>query len=300
MRIGAFEIEEHLPDMRDPHVVTVLVPWLDAGKVGALALNQLRDYFGARELGKLAVPGRFFDFTRYRPTVHYVDGERVLTMPNTTISYARPDEGPDLLFLHMLEPHAFAETYIQSVLRLLTSLGIKRHVRLGASYGSVPHTRTLPVSYSLNGQRIDLRTGEPIPQQGFYEGPTSIMNSVTNGMEESGIETMSLMVRLPYYAQLEEDYTGKARLLETFADIYSVPSLFADIIAKDKSRGERQYRRISAELVNNPAAKSLVEQLESDYDAQPSQSSIPDTLPPLSPDIEKFLREMDDQLGNSQ
>lgn len=299
MRIGAFEVEEDLPEMRDPHVIAVLVPWLDAGRVGALSLAQLREHFGARDIGKLAVPGRFFDFTRYRPNVSYVDGERVLAMPNTTISYARPDEGPDLLFLHMLEPHAFAETYIQSILRILKSIGIKRHVRLGASYGSVPHTRPLPVSYTLNGQRIDLRTGDIIEQQMYYEGPTSIMNSVTSGLEESGIESMSLMVRLPYYAQLEEDYTGMARLLETFSDLYHVPSLFTDTIAKDRTRGERQYRRISAELVNNPAAKALVEQLESDYDAQPTQRSTSENLPPLSPDIEKFLREMDDQLGNA-
>ena len=73
MNIGAFDIIDPTPELKEPHVVSVLVPWVDAGSVGTLALGSLMRYFDAQELGKLSTPGRFFDFTRYRPTAQNID-----------------------------------------------------------------------------------------------------------------------------------------------------------------------------------------------------------------------------------
>ena len=81
MNIGAFEIQEPLPELRDPHVLSLLVPWVDAGSVGTLALSKLETHFDSQELGKLSAPGSFFDFTRYRPISHTFEGQRLLTIP---------------------------------------------------------------------------------------------------------------------------------------------------------------------------------------------------------------------------
>jgi len=67
MKIGAFEIREPLPQLREPHVLASLRPWVDVNNVGTLTLDGLEARFGARELGHLAEPGLFYDFTRYRP-----------------------------------------------------------------------------------------------------------------------------------------------------------------------------------------------------------------------------------------
>ena len=64
MRIGAFEINEPVPELRDPHVFAMVRPWVDVGSVGTLTLNRLERYLGSKELGKLHRPGVFFDFTR--------------------------------------------------------------------------------------------------------------------------------------------------------------------------------------------------------------------------------------------
>src|ERR1044071_8467874 len=106
MRIVPLELPEPVPTLREPHAVVMLRPWVDVGSVGSLTLGRLERHFGAEELGKLARPGTFFDFTRYRPTVRTVNGERVTTSPNTYIYHAQPPSGPSLLFLHLLEPHA--------------------------------------------------------------------------------------------------------------------------------------------------------------------------------------------------
>ena len=109
MRIGAFEIKEPLPQLREPHALAILRPWVNVGRVGTTVLSRLERHFETKELGELSRPGAFFDFTRYRPKSRLVDGHREMIIPNSTISYAQKEEKPDLVFLNLREPHAFGK-----------------------------------------------------------------------------------------------------------------------------------------------------------------------------------------------
>src|SRR5919206_279881 len=124
MKIGAFEIAEPVPELKDPHALVMIRPWVDVGSVGTLTLKQIERHFGAQPVGKLARPGTFFDFTRYRPSVKLVAGQR----------------------------------------------------------------------------------------ESQYEGPTTIMNLLSDTATELGLGMMSFMAHLPHYAQLEEDFAGTARM----------------------------------------------------------------------------------------
>ncbi len=297
MRVSAFKVNKPVPELNDPIVFGTLIPWLDAGNVGTVALSRLEESLQAVRIAELAVPGRFFDFTRYRPLARFVEGKRVLQIPNSTLSYAKRPGGSDILFLNMMEPHLFAERYIDAVLLLLQALGIKKHCRLGAWWDAVPHTRALPVSYSVAGQQIDIDTREVLPRRpGGYEGPTSIMNQVTDRLESLGIENQSLMLRLPYYARLEEDHTGVARLLETMLQVFDLPTTLADVVAAEAYEGKSQYQRLSSQVSSNPEVSSLLQRLEEDYDSQERVVGN-EPPPPLSPEVETFLREINDQLG---
>ena len=110
MKECAFTLADPLPELKDPHVIAMLRPWIDVGSVGTIALRKLERYFGAKELGRLSRPGNFYDFTRYRPIMRTVEGNRVLNIPNTIINYAVREEPPDLLFFHLLEPSPSAKT----------------------------------------------------------------------------------------------------------------------------------------------------------------------------------------------
>jgi hypothetical protein len=153
MKIGAFQIHEPVPELKDPHVFAMVRPWVDVGSVGTLTLNRLERYLGSKELGKLDRPGEFFDFTRYRPTMRLVQGEREVKIPNSIIRYAQTEEGPDYLFLHLLEPHSNGEDYTDSLLELVNYFKIKRYCRIGAMYDAVPHTRPLLVTGTLGHVR---------------------------------------------------------------------------------------------------------------------------------------------------
>ena len=300
MRIGAFEITEPVPELRDPHAFAMIRPWVDVGSVGTLTLSRLERYLGSKELGKLARPGNFFDFTRYRPNIRLVQGERRVTIPNSHLRYATSDEGPDYLFLHMMEPHAGSEDYTDSILEVVKHFGVTRYCRLGAMYDAVPHTRPLLVTGSLG----DVPQSKPVPnlklRSSNYQGPTTIMNLVSEGIDRMGIETINFMVHLPQYLQLEEDYTGTSRMIECLSSVYpNIPSDLAPV-----RRGQRQYRELSSAVERNSELKSLIQQMEAYYDAQQDEEEASGqdaaTEVNLSPAIERFLSELGEQMDNEE
>ena len=294
MKIGAFELQEPLPELRDPHVFAMIRPWVDVGSVGTLTLTRLERFLGSKELGRLHRPGEFFDFTRYRPSMRLVDDKRQVRIPNSIIRYAVTENGPDYLFFHLREPHANSEEYTDSILKIVETLGVKRYCRLGAMYDAVPHTRPLLVTGSL-GSVTQLR---PVPnlklRQSTYQGPTTIMNLVSDGIDEMGVEAINFMVHLPQYVQLDEDFNGTARMLEALSSVY--PDIPADLAPV--RRGQRQYRELNSAVERNSELHGLIQQMEAYYDsneAEPTESAETETAAErvsLSPEIEQFLSEL--------
>ena len=131
MRIGAFQIREPLPELSEPHALTMLHPWIDIGAVGSTTLTLLENHFQAKPLGKLIKPGNFFDFSRYRQLTRLIEGQRDIEIPNTFINYARSSGDHDLLFLHLLEPHMLGEVYVDSVLKVLQKLSVNSYCLIG-------------------------------------------------------------------------------------------------------------------------------------------------------------------------
>lgn len=299
MNIGAFELTEPVPELNNPHALVMIRPWVDVGSVGTLTLRQLERHFQAQELARLARPGTFFDFTRYRPTVRFVDGEREMTYPNSVVNYSRLEDGQDLLFLHLLEPHAMSEDYIESIAALFEHFKARVYCRLGAMYDSVPHTR--PIVITGNPGSVEARPGaSPLIQehQSRYEGPTTIMNMLTDAVTAMGMENMSFMAHLPHYAQLDEDFAGVARMLEVLAAYYDIPSSLMPT-----HRGKLQYAELDVAVERQPEVKALVSRLEAYYDSRYQGGEPPaegatdaeteDEPPALSPEIERFLKDLD-------
>ncbi len=298
MKIGAFQIHEPVPELKDPHVFAMVRPWVDVGSVGTLTLNRLERYLGSKELGKLERPGEFFDFTRYRPTMRLVQGQREVKIPNSIIRYAQTEEGPDYLFFHLLEPHSNGEDYTDSLLEIVNHFNIKRYCRIGAMYDAVPHTRPLLVTGTLGNVQLNREVPNFKVRKSTYQGPTTIMNLLSEGIEKTDIESINFMVHLPQYVQLEEDYAGTSRMIEVLSSVYdSIPQDLAPT-----GRGQRQYRDLSASLERNTELKDLIQQMEAYYDAQldsedaPQEESVPTAT--LSPEIERFLSELGERLDS--
>ena len=283
MRIGDFEFTEPLPELKDPHVLAVLRPWIDVGNVGTLSMRRLERHLESKEIGRLVKPGRYYDFTRYRPKSILKQGVREYNIPSTTISTSVREHGPDLITLHLLEPHLYGEDYTDSVIEVLKYFGVKRYSMIGAMYDMVPHTRKLLVS----GGTVDAKNEEEYKLVGVrpsdYEGPTTITYLISNALEEMDIETRIFVVHLPQYFQVEEDFTGTARLMEILCTLYGLPSRLAD-----PERGRQQYASLQNIVSDTSEVAGLLERLEERYDRENAEGGASSS--PLSPMVEEFLQ----------
>ena len=285
MRVGAFEFKEPLPDLHEPHVLTTLRPWIDVGSVGSLTFAFLEDHLRAHRWGQLAKPGTFFDFTRYRPAIRLMEGQRKVIVPNTFIDYAKSPDGRDFLLFYLLEPNTLGEVYVESILRVMRQVGAESYCLIGSMYDAVPHTKPLIVTGSASGTAEEelRRLGV---QSSDYEGPTTIAILISQEAPRYGIEVSSLIVHLPQYTGFEEDYAGVLRLLEILCSLYRLPINLEEA----KRKAQRQYEQLSLAMGEDPGAKRIVEELEAHYEARLSKGRK--ETPKLSPEIESFLREL--------
>ena len=295
MRIGEFEIVEPVPELKNTCAISMLRPWIDVGRVGTLGLTRLEQHLGAKELGRLAKPGNFFDFTRYRPRMRMVGGRRVFTTPNTIVHYAHDAETDrDYLFVHIREPHALGEDYSEAIVALLKRFDVTEHCRIGGMYDSVPHTRPLLVTGTLGEEQADKAKGLVSPRRSTYQGPTSIVNLVSEALTQMETTSNSLMVHLPQYVQLDEDHMGASRLMEVLCAVYGFPASLAD-----NKRGQQQYLDIGRAVENNSEVRSLITQLETYYDrVLAGQEDEGETS--FAPDVANFLAEMTERFDDSE
>ena len=295
MRIGDFELQEPLPMLKDPHVLAVVRPWIDVGNVGTLTMRRLERHLESKEIGRLVKPGRYYDFTRYRPKSVLKQGVREYSIPSTTISAAVREHGPDLITLHMLEPHLYGEDYTDSLIELLKYLGVKRYSMIGAMYDMVPHTRQLLVSGGILDSHNEAEYKLVGVRPSDYEGPTTITYLVSNALDAADIETRIFVVHLPQYFQVEEDFTGTARLITIMCTLYGLPIRLAD-----SERGRQQYASLQNIVTDTSEVAGLLERLEERYDRENNPDSEPTS--DLSPMVEEFLQglgsntEFDDEL----
>lgn len=287
MKLRAFELDEPVPELKEPHAIAMLKPWVDVGRAGSIVIAWMENQLGVKDLAKLEKPGDFFDFTRHRPTSFVSAGRRRMTIPNTYVTYSKQQSGNDFIFLRLLEPHHHGEEYVDSVLDLMQKFGVKRYTIVGSMHDFVPHTRPLNVT----GEAVGEHTGRQLVENGIksieYRGPTSICFLISQKAPDMGMETMSLVAHLPQYTQIKEDFNGAVRLMRILSSIYGIP-----VDQSIENNALRQMEQINSALENNPQLKSVVKQLESLHD---NRSENTEAHPPteLSPEVEQFLAEMD-------
>ena len=297
MRIGAFQTDIEPGSFDEPHCIASLRPWINVGNVGRIVLSRLGKMHSARKVGYLARPSRFYDFTRYRPRVRLIDGERNFYIPNTTVWGSKSEDGPDLLFLHLLEPHAFAEDFNESVLQLLKTFGVTRYVLVGSMYDGVPHTRPLRVSGAARGWQPSPEFARAVKlSRSRYQGPTSFVSQLTEEVRTRlDLETLSMIVHLPLYLKLDDDYAGAASILTALGHIYGMPPrAFPEVAA-----GRTQYDQVGHGSEIDPRMGEVIAKFESDYDEEvgAEDDSVDGSEPiELLPEVEQFLQDVAQQM----
>ena len=288
MRFRAFDISEPVPELNAPHALAIIRPWIDLSNVGSLILSCFETYLGSKELARLVRPGNFFDLTRYRPTLLRKENGSEVDIPNAIINYSKQSRGHDFLLLRLLEPHMMAETYVDSVVELLKAFSVKRYCLIGSMYDMVPHTRPLLVTGTASNPVLqnELAVTNVVPSD--YQGPTTILSFIGQKALQLGIETCSMIVHLPSYLAMEDDYRGKKRLMEVISSLYNFDMPQADI--EKANQQEEQVRQLAEQFMQQePRYKLILEQLEASYDSRIKDEKAETRL---SPEVEKFLQDV--------
>lgn len=288
MRFRAFDISEPVPELNAPHALAIIRPWIDLSNVGSLILSCFETYLGSKELARLVRPGNFFDLTRYRPTLLRKENGSEVDIPNAIINYSKQSRGHDFLLLRLLEPHMMAETYVDSVVELLKVFGVKRYCLIGSMYDMVPHTRPLLVTGTASNPVLqnELAVTNVVPSD--YQGPTTILSFIGQKALQLGIETCSMIVHLPSYLAMEDDYRGKKRLMEVISSLYNFDMPQADI--EKANQQEEQIRQLAEQFMQQePKYRLMLEQLEATYDSRIKEEKAETRL---SPEVEQFLQDV--------
>jgi predicted ATP-grasp superfamily ATP-dependent carboligase len=289
VRLRVFDFNDPVPELNEPHALAIIQPWINVGSVGSLILSRLEAYLGSKELARLERPGDFFDLTRYRPTLHRKEGRGQIEVPNTIVTYGKREKQHDFLFLRLLEPHMLAEEYVASVLELLKIFHVKRYCLLGAMYDVCPYTRPLLVTGAAStlGLQNVLAAAKVVPSD--YQGPTTILYLIGQKVLQLGIETFSLIVHIPSYLTMEEDYRGERRLMEILCSLYDFTMTQADM---EKAEEQEEQVSLVAEqmMLQEPRFRLILKQLEDNYDSRLKEGKKEIQL---SPEVEQFLNSLD-------
>ena len=112
---------------------------------------------------------------------------------------------------------------------------------------------------------------------------------------ELGLETLSMIVHLPMYLKVEDDYAGASRLLSILAELYNAPLNQMPEI----NMGEAQYSQVREAMSNNSRLKELVAKLESEYDSEEDTEDQQRSTIELNPEIEQFLSDIAQEWNNN-
>jgi hypothetical protein len=281
----AFEFRDPLPELNEPRLLLTLRPWIDVGSVGTMALTWFEEAWGAEPLAQLARPGRFYDFTRYRPMLYRHEGQRQVSVPNTAVHYGQVD-GQDWLLMHALEPHSHGDEYVEEVLTLFGGWGQAVHADR-VDVAPVPHTRPPRVSGGASNESLRARLHGAGVKESNYEGPTTIMAMQPAMSQAVGIDAATVILQLPAYAQIERDYRGLRCLLELLCRTFGFTLDLAPVAEEER----RQAEAIEDSVREDSRLQAWVAELEAMYDAEAVAGEEPGA--PLSPGLENFLREVE-------
>jgi predicted ATP-grasp superfamily ATP-dependent carboligase len=290
--LGPFELVDPLPSLKQPRMLVALQPWVDVGSVATMTLAYIGEALNAAPMGHLSRPGRYFDFTRYRPMLTREDGKRRVTLPNTHLHSAATPDG-DWILLHSLEPHNNGDEFVEGLIELVVKLNVTEYVLIGSMYAPVPHTRAVPVSGGSSSEAMQQRLRAAGVRESNYEGPTTVLAMLSTAVPSEGIDTASVILQLPAYAQVERDYIGLQAMLELLHNLYG----FDVDLGPVREEADRQRQALDETASEDPRLQVWLKELEQSYDRDakllpsPEQTEEPTTQ--LSPELEKFLREVE-------
>ena len=275
------------------HPALLLAPdgWIDAGLAGAGAMAALVNAIPT-ELVATFDSDEFVDYRARRPLSLMEDGVyQDLTWPKIELRSGRDDYGHDVLVLVGPEPDSRWHAFSEAVAELAALFEVRILVGMAGFPAPVPHTRMSPLAASASSSELATSIGVV---SGTLQVPAGILAALGERLGADGIPTIGLWARVPHYAAGLPYPDASLRILEGLARVTGIV-----VDAPEVQEAAEEARRRLDELASNSAQhRTLIKQLETQFDAEvENQSAIAAgwaNLPSgdeLAAELEKFLRD---------
>ena len=212
---------EGWPELTDPVLIAAFEGWNDAGDAASGAVEHLALTWDAIPLTEID-PDDYYDFQVNRPTVSLASGQqRRIEWPTTRISFCRPPGAAfDVVLVRGIEPNMRWRSFCQELLGIISELGVRTAVTLGALLSDSPHTRPTPVSGSSYDPESALRYGLDGSR---YEGPTGIVGVLQSMCVQMGIPAISFWAAVPHYVSQPPNPKATVALLHRVEEVLDIP-----------------------------------------------------------------------------
>ncbi|GAA3203879.1 PAC2 family protein [Actinocorallia longicatena] len=272
---------ESVPELNDPVLVAAFEGWNDAGEAASGVIAHLAESWNAEQIVELD-PDDYYDFQVTRPLVEFDEetDERRIVWPTTRVSVARLDNGRDVVLLHGIEPNMRWRAFCREITEVMSRLGVKTAIMIGALLADAPHTRPVPVTGAATdpglASVLDLEPSR-------YEGPTGILGVLQDGLTRNGMATVSLWAAVPHYVSSPPSPKATLALLRRVEDILDVTVPLGEL--PEQSRAWEEGVNELAEQDTEVA--EYVRTLEEQKDAAELPEATGDSI---AREFERYLR----------
>lgn len=285
-----YEVHQR-PQLDQPALVIAPEGWIDAGLAGAGAMANLLKGVHTELLATFD-SDEFIDYRARRPMSVMEDGVyQELNWPQIELRAGRDDDGHDVLVLVGPEPDSRWKAFTGAVAELAGMFGARLLVGMAGFPAPVPHTRTAALAASASSSELALSIGV-VP--GVLQVPAGILAALGQRLTVEGVPSIGLWARVPHYAAGLPYPDASIQLLDGLARVTGVR---VDTTELREAAGET-HRRLDELASNSAQHRTLIRQLESQFDAEAENESavaagwanLP-TGDELAAELEKFLRD---------
>jgi hypothetical protein len=272
-----------------PVLVIALEGWVDAGLGAATALATLIGSSPSEVL--VTFDGeRFIDQRARRPVARIVDGVTTdLTWPGIEVRLGTDGAGADVLYLAGPEPDFQWRLFVDDVVALALSWGVRMVVGLGAFPAPAPHTRPVRLAATAPATSVDL-----VRQVGVVQGelqvPAGVLAALELSFGEAGVDVVSLWARVPHYVAAMPFPEASAALVDGLA---ALSGLVLDSSALHRA-ADNARRQVDDLIAGNREHMAMVRKLEESIDASEGNALGVQEVPSgeeIAAELERFLRD---------
>ncbi len=248
---------EYIPKLENPLFIAGFEGWGNALDISRGMVDYLIKKLDAKRFGSIN-PDIFYRFDENRPLTEIKNGLLEDIKPPEGAFYVAQGSlaGRDVVIFKAVEPSLHWFQFVDSILSLCDTIGVKTIITLGSMYDNVLHTDKVVSAFASSEALLtDLKKIEVNPVN--YKGPSAIHSTIHSIARKRGFECISLWCHCPYYLQ----GTTHFGLLSHLGSLLSSWGGFHLDTDELESTWQDLSRQIQELIDNNPELKGMVNDL---------------------------------------